>query len=374
MEIELISIGSRLLLSDILDTNAAHLSRQLHDAALPVVCKTTVGDNLAILLDVLQSATQRSKIVITIGGQADQPDGLIQRAIAHLQDQIDIEQKPLYLTMGNCPLLVWPRLIVAALPDNRREMAYLLTTELLPYLQQHFSNQWHRLSMTLQVVGIAQSSIEDRLSDLMPYELSCVSYNSYAGQTAVSLWANSRSEKQAAINLNRLRQLIETRLDDHIFGEGEDRLEQCVAEQIRKREYHLAIAECGTGGNLSNLLNPSTLTNISLHIDNISAADRQELNNELDYIEDEHDTDVIRWGRTIAEKLHLRFQSDLGLFIHKRITSGGVQIIVTLATPKGVSIAQRFFGGQPQSINDWASTLGLDHLYRWLQTNTDARD
>ena len=138
MEIELISIGDRLLLSDILDTNAAHLSRQLHDAALPVVCKTTVGDNLAILLDVLQSATQRSEIVITIGGQADQPDGLIQRAIAHLQDQIEFDEKPRYLTMGNCPLLIWPRLIVAALPDNRREMAYLLTTELLPYLQQHF--------------------------------------------------------------------------------------------------------------------------------------------------------------------------------------------------------------------------------------------
>jgi len=46
--------------------------------------------------------------------------------------------------------------------------------------------------------------------------------------------------------------------------------------------------------------------------------------------------------------------------------------MVTLATPKGVSIAQRSFGGVPQSINDWASTLGLDHLYRWLLTNTIA--
>lgn len=371
MEIELISIGDRLLLSDILDTNAAYLSRQLHDAALPVVCKTTVGDNLAILLDVLQSATQRSEIVITIGGQADQPNGLIQRAIAHLQDQVEIDERPLHLRMGDCPLLIWPRLIVAALPDNRREMAYLLTTALLPYMQQRFSSQWHNLSMTLQVVGIAQSSIEDRLSDLMPYELSCISYNSYAGQTAVSLWADSRSEEQATIKLDRLRQLVELRLGDHIFGEGEDRLEQHIAERLRACDCHLAIAECGTGGNFNNVLNPSTLTDVTLHIDNIAAADREELNAQLNYVEDEFDTDVIRWGRTIAEKLLTQFGSDLGLFIYKRVTSGGVQIIVTLATLKGISIAQRFFGGQPQSINDWASTLGLDHLYRWLQANTD---
>ena len=369
MEIELISIGDRLLLSDILDTSAAHLSRQLHDAAMPVVCKTTVGDNLAILLDVLQSAVRRSEVIITIGGQADQPDGLIRRALDHLEGQFAVDEEPVIEMMGTCLLLAWPRLIIATLPDDRREMAYLLTTELLPYLQEHFSSQWHRQSVTLQVVGIAESSITQRLSDLMPYELACISYNSYAGQTAVSLWSDSRSKEQATANLGRLRQMVAARLGGHIFGEGEDRLEDHIVKRLREYNCRLAVAECGTNGGFSRLLKVPASDDNTLHIDSIIAADWQEINTKLHCVADEDDTDPTRWGRTIAEKLRARSQANLGLFIHKRITSGGVQIVVTLATPKGISIAQRFFGGQPRSINDWASTLGLDHLYRWLQAN-----
>ncbi len=366
MDIELISIGDRLLLSDILDTNAAHLSRQLHDAALPIVCKSTVGDNLAILLDVLQSATRRSDVIITIGGQAGESGGLIQRAIDHLEDQIDSDEEPLHLVMGACPLLVWPRLTIAALPDNRREMAYLLTTELMPFLQKHFSSKLHRLSLTLRVVGIAESSIAGRLSDLMPYELACVSYTSYAGQTAVSLWSESYLEEQAANNLAHLRQMVKERLDSYVFGEDEDRLEDQIVEMLSQCDCHLAIAEYGTGGNLEGLLKTAVSPP---HIDSIIADDWREIDAQLGYAVNEDDVDWTRSGRDIAEKLRVQFQTELGLFIHKRITSGGVQIMVTLATPRGVSIAQRFFGGQPQSINDWASTLGLDHLYRWLRAN-----
>ena len=369
MEIELISIGDRLLLSDILDTNAAHLSRQLHDAGLPVVCKTTVGDSIAILLDVLQSAAGRSQVIITIGGQADQTDGLVQRAIAHLEGPIDVDEEPLTLAMGTCLLLVWPRLVIATLPDDRREMAYLLTTELLPYLQKHFASQWHRESLTLRVVGIAESSIADRLSDLMPYELACISYNSYAGQTAVSLWADSYLKEQATVNLAHLRQMVKSRLNSYVFGEGDVRLEDRTVVMLNQCSCHLAIAEYGTDGTLVKLLKTAVS---APRIDNIVTDDWQELNTKLGYTANEEDVDWTRSGRSIAEKLRVQFQTELGLFIHKRITGGGVQIMVTLATPKGVSIAQRFFGGEPQSINDWASTLGLDHLYRWLLANITA--
>lgn len=366
MDIELISIGDRLLLSDILDTNAAHLSRQLHDAALPVICKTTVGDNLAILLDVLQSAVRRSEIIITIGGNADQSDGLIQRAIDHLEDQIDSDEEPLHLMMGACPLLIWPRLTIAALPDKRREMAYLLTTELMPYLQNHFASKLHRLTSTLRVVGIAESSIAGRLSDLMPYELACISYNSYAGQTTVSLWSESYLKEQAENSLAHLHQMVKARLGGYVFGEGEDLLEDQIVEMLNQCDYHLAIAEYSTGGNLVKLLETAVP---SPHIDSIVADDWQEIDVQLGYVVNMDDVDWTRSGRDIAEKLRVQFQTELGLFIHKRVTSGGVQIMVTLATPKGISIVQRFFGGQPQSINDWASSLGLEHLYRWLQAN-----
>ncbi len=365
MNIEIISIGNRLLLSDILDTNVAYLARQLHDAALPVVCKTTVGDDIAILLDVLQSAIRRSEIIITIGGEAGSSDGLIQRAITHLDGQVHVPGKPHHMKMGVYALMVWPRLIIASLPDKRREMAYVLTTKLLPYLQAHFSSEWHHSSVTLRVTGIAESSIKERLSNLMPYELDRISYDSYAGQTAVTLHSNSRLENQAEITLTRLRRMVTTELEGYLFGEGDAQLETYIGQILQQSGCHLAMAECGTAGNLAEQL---TTAVSSLTISNITA-DWQQINAELGLITTEYEPDWTRWGRKIAEKLRERFNANLGLLIHKRAAGGGVQIIVTLAAPKGISITQRSFGGYPQSINDWAATLGLNHLLRWLRVN-----
>jgi hypothetical protein len=56
----------------------------------------------------------------------------------------------------------------------------------------------------------------------------------------------------------------------------------------------------------------------------------------------------------------------LGLVIYNNVTQGGVQILVTLASPNGVSVTQRSFGGHPDNIDQWALSLGLSHLRRWL--------
>jgi len=48
------------------------------------------------------------------------------------------------------------------------------------------------------------------------------------------------------------------------------------------------------------------------------------------------------------------------------MTPGGVQLSVYLASAQGVSVTQRSFGGHPENINQWACTLGLAHLHRWL--------
>ncbi len=365
MNIELISIGNRLLLSDILDINVAYLARQLHDAALPIVCKTTVGEDITVLLDVLQAAIRRSEIIIIIGGQADRPDGLIQRAISHLNRQVHVPGEPHHMTMGAYPLMVWPRLIIASLPDERREMAYVLTTKLLPYLQGHFSPKLHRRSVTLRVAGIAESSIKERLNNLMPYELDRISYDSYAGQTAVTLHSDSRLEEQAEIALARVRQMVTAELGGYLFGEGDARLETYVGQILRQNGCRLAIAECGVTSNLAELL---TTAVSALSISSI-VADWRQINAELGLPITASDPEWASWQRLIAEKLREHFDADIGMLVHKRVIGGGTQIMIVLAAPKGVSVTERSFGGQPKSINDWAFTLGLDHLRRWLRVN-----
>ncbi|HEX6383482.1 MAG TPA: hypothetical protein VF177_02325 [Anaerolineae bacterium] len=75
---------------------------------------------------------------------------------------------------------------------------------------------------------------------------------------------------------------------------------------------------------------------------------------------------MTQWCRTAAEQLRLKSETDLGLVVYKNVTRSGVQVLVTLASPTGVSVTQRSFGGHPENIDQWAFTLGLTHLRRWL--------
>ena len=68
MKVEIVSISHQLLMSDILDTNAAHVSRSLSQVKIELTCKVTVGDDLELITDVIQTALRRADVVITIGG------------------------------------------------------------------------------------------------------------------------------------------------------------------------------------------------------------------------------------------------------------------------------------------------------------------
>ena len=72
------------------------------------------------------------------------------------------------------------------------------------------------------------------------------------------------------------------------------------------------------------------------------------------------------WCRVAAARLLEETASTLGMVVCNDIMPGGVQVLVALASPYGVSITQRSFGGHPENINQWAFTLALAHLRRWL--------
>jgi hypothetical protein len=79
-----------------------------------------------------------------------------------------------------------------------------------------------------------------------------------------------------------------------------------------------------------------------------------------------NDTDLTRWCREAAERLKEKAAADIGLLVYNNITPGGIQLLITLASSSGVSVMQRSFGGHPDNIAQWASTLGMVHLRRWL--------
>ena len=79
---EIITIGTEILLGEILDTNAQYLARALRDAGIDLYRKTTVGDNARRIAQVIQEALARCEIVITTGGLGPTVDDPTRDAVA----------------------------------------------------------------------------------------------------------------------------------------------------------------------------------------------------------------------------------------------------------------------------------------------------
>ena len=82
MNAEIVSIGSELLLGQIVDTNASWIAQRLAEAGVNLFYKTTVGDNMDRMVEVLDRALDRSDVVVTGGGIGPTQDDLTREAIA----------------------------------------------------------------------------------------------------------------------------------------------------------------------------------------------------------------------------------------------------------------------------------------------------
>ncbi|GAH79422.1 unnamed protein product, partial [marine sediment metagenome] len=86
MNCEIVTIGSELLLGQIIDTNASYLARELNLIGINVQFHTTIGDNYPQIKDVLSQALNRTDLVITTGGLGPTEDDLTREVIADLMD------------------------------------------------------------------------------------------------------------------------------------------------------------------------------------------------------------------------------------------------------------------------------------------------
>lgn len=374
MKVEVITIGTELLVSEILDTNTSYIINSLREVHAQLTCKVTVGDDIQMIVSVLQTALQRADVVITTGGLGTGDDDFTHQALAEFTQitRTDFQHRlEEAIVLGNKNgrsglLLETPRQVIISLPGNRREMAYLLETEVMPYLRKRLDVPLKSDWTLLRTVGVMESSLKQELSDLTIGAAHRISFDSFAGQTNIRIWAEGDTDEAVQQALDRLRLLIMTRLGDHVYGGEQAKLEEVVLHSLVKNNLRLAAAECYTSGMLYRSLGRITEAQMALQL--VPTNTWEELAAYLDLSRLTQDN-LTQWCRTAAEKLMKETDSDLGLFVYSNVTQGGVQIIVTLASAYGVSVTQRSFGGHPENIDHWALTLGLAHLRRWLMVH-----
>jgi nicotinamide-nucleotide amidase len=282
MSLELVTIGTELLLGFTVDTNSAFIGQTLAAAGVPVVRRTSVPDEAAAVRQAVDEALARTGLVLTTGGLGPTRDDLSKHAVAGLlglplefrepiweelvarwarmgrtigernRGQAEVPRGAVVLPnrWGTAPGL-WiesPRGEVIMLPGVPAEMRGLLLHEVLPRLQTRGATRVVR-SLVVRTTGIPESTLADRVADLEDglAPLTLAYLPSLEGvDLRLTAWHQEAGPADAA--LDAAASALEARLGDHAYGRGDADLAGVLLAACGKRSLTLAVAESCTGG------------------------------------------------------------------------------------------------------------------------------
>jgi nicotinamide-nucleotide amidase len=288
MNAEIITIGTELLLGDIVDTNAAWMAQQLAAAGVDVYFRTTVGDNVTRIANAIGIALSRAEVVITTGGLGPTVDDMTREAVAQAtRRELVLDEELLaqvrarfakwnvpmsennvrqaYIPRGATaienPVGTAPVFIVAhegryviSLPGVPREMKHLMETRILPFLREKTGGSQIILSKTLRTCAIGESLIDAQIADLETSANPTVGLLAHPGQVDVRITAKAKTRAEAEGLIREMEQRVRERLGDAIYGEGEETVPEVVARLLIARGWSLAIGETNTRGAIAQSL------------------------------------------------------------------------------------------------------------------------
>ena len=201
MQAEIISIGTELLLGQIVDTNAAHIAAALAEHGIPLYWKTTVGDNAGRIEEALRRGLERSEILLCTGGLGPTVDDITRDCVARVLEQplefhpelyrhieerfrkfkrglvpennrrqacIPANALPLHNPCGTAPGLIAEakNRCIICMPGVPAEMKTMLSESVLPYLKERFNIQQVILHRTLLVRTLGETRVDALITDL----------------------------------------------------------------------------------------------------------------------------------------------------------------------------------------------------------------
>ncbi len=286
MKCEIISVGTELLLGNILNTNSKYLSERLASLGLDVYNHITVGDNENRLKSVVDDAFKRSDLLVFTGGLGPTDDDMTRETVAsamnlpiHVDNEIlfkiesffkkigrpmaDINKKQANVPLGAKVLEnsngTAPGLILSSngkyavlLPGPPSEMIPLFEEKVVDWIKSITNSQVIE-SRILRIVGIGESSVQERLQHIFDNQ-SNPSLAPYAKNSEVHLRITAKAKNtEEAINLIKpMENEILEILGDAVYAFDNSSLEETVVSLAKSKKLTLATAESCTGGLISS--------------------------------------------------------------------------------------------------------------------------
>ena len=316
MHAEIVMIGTELLLGEIVDTNANRLALALRDIGLDLYYKTTVGDNLDRMTEVLNLALDRSDVIITSGGIGPTVDDVTRQAVANatgrklvysteLEAEIaarfnrfgrpmaDNNKRQAYIPEGATPLTnpvgtapcylsedVNGRGCIISLPGVPRELDHMMENTVIPLLIERMGGIKVTRVRVLRTCAVGESNIDRGIGDLMTEGNPTVGLAAHIGQTDVRITAKADTEEEADTLVAGMEEKLRERLGVAVYGVGKVTVAEVVGELMQEKSLKIGVVDTLTGGQLARdlvesgyadlvttNLSPANLAEASKHAD-----------------------------------------------------------------------------------------------------------
>lgn len=284
MRAEVVSVGTELLLGQIVDTHAPKMARLLAECGIACERRATIGDNRARLVSALKESLERADILVTIGGLGPTEDDLTRDAIAEalgeglvhvpevegrlrsffssrglgwVESNARQATRPESAELIDNPNGTAPGLhcrkggkTVLALPGPRGEFDPMAEGPVRAILEELGGGVTIH-SRTLRVAGMGESLVEERIRDLGHGDNPTVAPYAHTGEVHLRLTARAPGRVAAEALLDPVEAAIRERLGDAVYAVDDEPIESAVLTALNDRNASVGVAESMTGGGIA---------------------------------------------------------------------------------------------------------------------------
>ncbi|MFN8401679.1 MAG: CinA family nicotinamide mononucleotide deamidase-related protein [Anaerolineales bacterium] len=365
---EIITIGTEILLGEIVDTNTRYIARTLRSLGVDLYRTITIGDNTDRIAESIQRSMERANIIITTGGLGPTVDDPTREAVAQavgvqtefredLWQQVvetigrygrtpsENQKRQAYVPQGAiglknpvgtapCFIVETETNAVISLPGVPAEMEHVLHESVIPYLQKRFGLNEVIKVRVLHCAGLGEGMIDEKIADLEMLSNPTVGLAAHTGVVDVRITAKAKSESEAQEMIAKVEADVRQRLGSVVFGVDEDKLEEVVLDLLARRGLTLTAIESGLDGLLARKV-PHTVSLPNLTPDAL--------------------TQALRTARADSK-------ADIALGVSVFVDERAAEM--AMITSKGEKTHRITYGGPPKSLPRWSMNLALN----WLRT------
>jgi nicotinamide-nucleotide amidase len=280
----IITIGDELLIGQVIDTNSAFIAQSLSKIGIPVTSRIAVGDNKADIINALDTASQKSKIIILTGGLGPTADDITKPLLneyfggkmiihqpsldhithifetIHKRPMIDRNRKQaevpdvcevLFNEKGTAPGMLFKKegVYYFSLPGVPHEMRWLTENQVIPVIQKAFSSHFiaHR---TLLTAGIGESFLAEHIAhfeNALPASIK-LAYLPNIGMVRLRLTGSGQDEKALDKELNTQFEALKKAVNEYLVTDADETMEMVVGNLLKQKKQTVSTAESCTGG------------------------------------------------------------------------------------------------------------------------------